>query len=105
MELGHFDKDFVENSEKETLLGNILVLFLLDILKTTFLIENLTQRWTQSGPFFKKSAHFFSMFKQVGEASLLPSNCAVVSAAEYASISLNMPKYPWKCLNKLFWLS
>ena len=86
MELGHFDKDFVENSEKETLLGNIL--------KTTFLIENLTQRWTQSGPFFKKSAHFFSIFKQVGEASLLPSNCAVVSAAEYASISLNMPKYP-----------
>ena len=24
--------------------------------------------------------------------------------AEYASISLNIPKYPWKCLNKLFWL-
>ena len=23
--------------------------------------------------------------------------------AEYASVSLNMSKYPWKCLNKLFW--
>ena len=24
--------------------------------------------------------------------------------AQYVSISLNMPKYPWKWLNKLFWL-
>ena len=30
--------------------------------------------------------------------------CAPVSVAEYASISLNMPKYSWKRLNKLFWL-
>ena len=26
------------------------------------------------------------------------------SVVEYASKSLNIPKYPWKCLNKLFWL-
>ena len=45
-----------------------------------------------SGPFFSKSGNFF-----------LPS-CAPVSVAEYASISLNMPKYPWNWLNKLFWL-
>ena len=47
---------------------------------------------TQSGPFFQKSGNFF-----------LPS-CAPVSVAEYASIFLNMPKYPWKWLNKLLWL-
>ena len=41
---------------------------------------------------FPKSGNFF-----------LPS-CAPVSVAEYASISLNMPKYPWNWLNKLFWL-
>ena len=23
--------------------------------------------------------------------------------AEYASISMNIPKYPWKCSNNLFW--
>ena len=27
-----------------------------------------------------------------------------LSVAEYASMSLNIHKYPWKCLNKLFWL-
>ena len=46
---------------------------------------------TQSGPFFPKSGNF-----------LLPS-WTPVSVAEYASISLNMSKYPWKWLNKLFW--
>ena len=34
-----------------------------------------------------------------------PPSCAPVSVAEIASISLNIPKYPWKCLNKLFGLS
>ena len=47
---------------------------------------------TQSGPFFPKSGNFF-----------LPG-CASVSVDEYTSVSLNMPKYPWKWLNKLFWL-
>ena len=43
-------------------------------------------------PFFPKSGDFFL------------SRCAPVSVAEYASVSLNMPKYPRKWLNKLFWL-
>ena len=46
---------------------------------------------TQSGPFFPQSGNF------------LPS-CTPVSVAEYAPISLNMPEYPWKWLNELFWL-
>ena len=42
-------------------------------------------------------------FRTWSRWSTLPS-CAPVNVAEYASISLNMPKYPWKWLNKLFWL-
>ena len=41
--------------------------------------------------------------QRVREASPLPPNCASVGVAEYASVSLNMSKYCWKCLNKLFW--
>ena len=65
-------------------------------------MENVTQRWTQSGPFYPNWGHFFRFSKKTGEASSLPFSCVPVSVAEYASISLNMPKYHWKCLNKLF---
>ena len=43
---------------------------------------------------FRTSQERFPIFLVVG--------CLVI-VAEYASMSLNMPKYPWKCLNKLFW--
>ena len=45
--------------EKENPQGNILEILLLDTLKTTFLMENLTQRWTQTGTFFTKLEHYF----------------------------------------------
>ena len=45
--------------EKEAPQGNILEILLLDTLKTTFLMENLTQRWTQTGTFFTKLGHYF----------------------------------------------
>ena len=67
-------------------------------------MANLTQRWTQSGSFFSKSAYFFRFLQRVKEVSPPPFSCAPVLVAEYLSVSLNMPKYPWKCLNKLFWL-
>ena len=66
-------------------------------------MENLTQRCTQLGPFFPKSRHFFQ-FQKVGIGTPSPPCWAPMIGAEYASISLNMPKYSWKCLNKLFWL-
>ena len=90
-----------KKKEKEGPQGNILEIFVLDILKTTFWIRNL--RWTQSRPLFPKS-RLFLISKIEGEVSPLPSSCVPVSVAEYALISLNMPKYPWRCLNKLFWL-
>ena len=34
-----------------------------------------------------------------------PPSCMPVNMAEDALISLNIPKYPWKWLNKLSWLS
>ena len=67
-------------------------------------MENLINWWTQSGPFFSKSGQYFWFSKRAGEASLFIPSCALVSVAGYASMSLNMPKYLWKCLNNLFWL-
>ena len=64
----------------------------------------LTQRWTQSTLFFPKSGHFFWFPKKTRVASPLLSSSGPVSVAEYASISLDMTKYYWKCLTKLFWL-
>ena len=64
----------------------------------------LKQRWTQSGNFFPKSGHFFSISKKGQEAAPLRTICAPLSVAEYASIWLNMLKHLRKCLNKLFWL-
>ena len=46
---------------------------------------------------------FFSIFKKGQGWPLLPSSSAPVSMAEDTSISLNIPKYLWKCLNKLLW--
>ena len=51
--------------------------------------------------FISKIKAIFSIFKKGrGDLPSLPS-CAPVSVAEYVLISLNMPKYPCKCLNEL----
>ena len=70
-------KTFCQKHQKKR---PILEFFLLDTLKTTFLIENLTQRWMQSGLFPpKKSGHFFR-FSRKGKGGLLPlPSCAPVS--------------------------
>ena len=43
---GTFIDILLKTPEKKTLLGKIWVFFLLDTLRTTLLMENLTQRWT-----------------------------------------------------------
>ena len=58
----------------------------------------------QSGPFFPNSGHFFRSLKRAGKTFPFVPNCASVSLAEYALISLNVLKYLWKRLNKLLWL-
>ena len=47
----------------------MLELFLLDSLKTTFLMEDLTQEWTKLGPFFQNQGIFFDFQIRLGEAS------------------------------------
>ena len=59
-------------------------------------MENSTQRETQSGPFFSKIRAFFSTYKLP-----CPPSCMPVSVDEYTSVSLNIPKYPWKCLQNV----
>ena len=96
MELGHFDKHFVKNTKKKR---HCRGTFLLDTHKTIFWMENLTQWWTQSGPFFPKSGPLLYFQKGQGKHPF----SSLVVGHEYASVSLNMPKYLWKCSNKLFW--
>ena len=42
VKLGHFDKHFIKKSRRKATQGKILEFFLLDTLKTTFWIANLT---------------------------------------------------------------
>ena len=104
VELRHFDKHFVKTQEKKVLQGNILEFFLICTIKTTFWMDNLTQGWTQPGPFFEKSGDF-NWFSKKGRGSL-PHSPLVLCLWVWPNIHLNMnvPKYPWECLNKLFWL-
>ena len=67
----HFNKQFVKNISKK-----------LHNYRTTFWMKSLTQRWTESGLFSAR-------------------RCMPVSVDEYASVSLNMTKYPWKCLHNV----
>ena len=62
MEIGRFDKDSSKTPEKEAPRGNIFELLVLDTLKT-FWMETLTERQTQSGPFFQKIRALFQIFK------------------------------------------
>ena len=73
MELEQFNKHFMKNTRKKTPQGKTLEFFLLDTLKTTFRMENLTQRWIQSAPFFPKSGHFSRFSKK--ELSPRPLSC------------------------------
>ena len=75
--LGHIYKHFVKNTRKKAAHGNIWWFFLLDTLKTTFWMENVTQRWTQSGHFLQNQGTFFAIFK-IGEGRppLPPPSCA-----------------------------
>ena len=100
--LGHLDKGFSNTLEKEMLQENILKFFLLDAYKTTFWMENLTPKLTQSGPFFQNQDTFLIFKKGRGD---LPFSPGCVSVSGWICIkSLNMPKYLWKYLDRLFWL-
>ena len=62
--LGNFCKHFVKNTRKKGPVANNLGVFSPRYPKTTFWMENLTQRWTQSG-------HLFLIFR-IGQGRPLP---------------------------------
>ena len=93
VELGHFSKHLVKNTRNRDPKGDILEFFLLDTLKTTFSKENLTQDGQNQGLSFQNQ-DTFPNFQKVQGGLLSPPSCALVSVAEYAPISLNIPKYP-----------
>ena len=84
--------------EKEVPQGNILKFFQLDTPKTTILMESLTLEG------LSKIRALFSILEKDRGGLSSPPTCMPVSVAEYLSISLNIPKCPWKYLNQLFWL-
>ena len=104
-ELRHFDKYFVKNTRKKTPQGNILEFFLLGTIKNMIWMENSTQRWMQSRPLSKIRA-FFRILKK-GQRGLSYSTPFVACLWVWLNMHqypLNIPKHPWKCMNKLFWL-
>ena len=88
VELGHFAKHFLKNILKRPHRETFCEFFLLDTLKTAFLMENLTQRWTQSGSFFSlRIRALFSIFKKFrGDSFTLFARLWVW---------VNMHQYPW----------
>ena len=93
VELGHFDKHFVKNTQKRAPQGNVLEFFFLHTLKTIFCMEKLTQRWSQSGPFYSEIRTLFSISKMGRGGLPSPPLVAHLSVVEHVLISLNMPKY------------
>ena len=59
--------------------------------------------WLKDGhirTFFSKIRTFFSVFKKgLERPAPFPPSCKAVCVDEYASISLNLPKYLWECLH------
>ena len=92
VELGHVINISSRTQEKEAQQGNILEIFVLDTFKTTFWMENLTKRWTQSGPFFPKSGNISWFQKGHPRLPLSPLVARLW-------VWLNMHQYPWICLN------
>ena len=80
VKVGHFEKYFG--------------VFLLDSFKTKFWMKNLNQIWTQPGPFFPKSGHFFDFQKWQGRPPPSP-------LVERLWVWLNMYQYQylWRCFN------
>ena len=93
MGLGHFDKDFVKKKKnrKRGTAKKYYEVFT-PIYSQNYILDG------NSNPKMSKNQDTFFDFK-IGQGrpplppTLFPS-CALVSVAEYASIFLNMPKYP-----------
>ena len=77
--------------------------FVLDVLKTKFWMENLTQRWTQLGPSFLQNQSTFFDFQEKGRGGLclppLVAGLTIINASTaiyiyWNSLHLMHPKTP-----------
>ena len=86
----------ISSKTQELHQGNILEFFLLYSLYTTFWMENLTQWWVKVRIFLFQIRTLFRFSERTGQGRLHLSSLVarLWVVAEYASVSLNMPKYP-----------
>ena len=103
MELGHFDKYFVKNIRK-ICPGKHFGVFSPVYSLNCILNGKFNPKMKTIRAFFSKIRALSSIFKKSRGGFPLLSSCTPVNVAEYVSISLNIPKYLWKYLNKLLWL-
>ena len=94
MELGHFNKHFLKNTTKTGTAGKDFGVF----------SPRYSQKCILNGEFnptmeiiraffFQNQGTFFDFQKRAGEVFQFDPSCAPVNVAEYALISLNIPKY------------
>ena len=112
MSLGHFSKHFVKNTKNWGTSGKHLGAFSPTYSQNYIFSGKFNSKVVTIRAFFSKIKTLFSIFKN-GRGDLPSSSNfqkwqgrapLFLRVAEYASVSLNIPKYPWKRLNKLFWL-
>ena len=81
--MGHFDKHFVKKTKKSPQV-KILEFYLLYALKTTFCMENLTQRWTQSGHIFSKTKARFPNFQNKTAETCASPNILRINSGKHS---------------------
>ena len=84
-----------KNKKKKDPTGKHFGVFSPRYIKTAFWMKNLTQRWTQSGPFPRIIPLFLIFKKRAGEAtSILP-----LTLIACLRVQLNMHQFLWISLN------
>ena len=68
-ELGHFGKDIFKTTRQKGSAGKNLGVFSPRYYILNGKFKNLTQRWTQSGPFFQDQGTFFNFQKRGPDSS------------------------------------
>ena len=72
LELGTSINILSTTHQRKAQQGKMSEFFLRDTLKIAFQMRHITHRWTQSGYFFLKSGHFFSIFINLLQVTATP---------------------------------
>ena len=105
VELDYFNKHFVKNKKKRSHRKHFGI-FSCRYYQNYILKGRFNPKIDITRAFFSQIRAPFSIIKKGKRRLPLLSSpsCAPLSVTEYVSIPLNIPKYPWECLNKLSWL-